>query len=530
MTSHDFRAVLAKVAAGQILTEDEAAAAFDRMMSGDVTPSQMGAFLMGLRVRGEAVSEIAGAARAMRARALAIEAPPGAIDTVGTGGDGSGSFNISTAAAIVVAGAGVPVAKHGNRNFSSKSGAADILAALGVNLDCDMALVKRAIWEAGIGFLMAPRHHSATRHVAPTRVELGTRTIFNLLGPLSNPAGVKRQLVGVFAPEWVEPVADVLGRLGSEHAWVVHGDGMDEITTAGTTRVAELKDGKVTLFELTPEASRAEAREPRGSEGRRPRRQCGAPPRAARRRDRSVARRGRCSTRARALVIAGKAKDVKDGMAVAAKSIDGGKATLALDRLIAITNDRPSAMSDTLARINAYKRDEVAAAKAKRLAGRDRAPCRGGAAAARLRAALERAVAAGRYGLIAEIKTSLAEQRPDPKRFRCRRLGARLCARRRDLPLSPDRRTGISRARSIISKSPREAADLPVLRKDFMLDPYQIHEARAWGADCILIIMASLTDGAAQELETLAFSLGMDALIEVHDEPELRRALSSSRA
>jgi anthranilate phosphoribosyltransferase len=341
MSSEDFRVVLAKVASGEILTEDEAAAAFDRMMSGDVTPSQMGAFLMGLRVRGEAVGEIAGAARAMRARALAVEAPPDAIDTVGTGGDNSGSFNVSTAAAIVVAGAGVPVAKHGNRNFSSKSGSADILAALGVNLDCDMSLVKRAIWEAGIGFLMAPRHHSATRHVAPTRVELGTRTIFNLLGPLSNPAGVKRQLVGVFAPEWVEPVAIVLGRLGSTHAWVVHGDGMDEITTAGTTRVAELKAGKVALFELTPEQlglKRARLADLKG----------GDPSHNAARlwallggeagplRDVVVLNAGA------ALIVAGKAEDVTAGMALAAKSIDSGKAKLALDRLIAITNGRPA--------------------------------------------------------------------------------------------------------------------------------------------------------------------------------------------
>jgi anthranilate phosphoribosyltransferase len=341
MSSQDFRAVLAKVAAGQILTEDEAAAAFDRMMSGDVTPSQMGAFLMGLRVRGEAVSEIAGAARAMRARALAIEAPPGAIDTVGTGGDNSGSFNVSTAAAIVVAGSGVPVAKHGNRNFSSKSGSADILAALGVNLDCDMALVKRAIWEAGIGFLMAPRHHSATRHVAPTRVELGTRTIFNLLGPLSNPAGVKRQLVGVFAPEWVEPVAEVLGRLGSQHAWVVHGDGMDEITTAGTTRIAELKGGKVSVFELTPEQvglKRASLADLRGGDPS----HNAARLRALLDGETGPLRDVVLFNAGAALVIAGKAKDVKDGMAAAAKAIDGGKAKQALDRLIAITNDRPT--------------------------------------------------------------------------------------------------------------------------------------------------------------------------------------------
>jgi anthranilate phosphoribosyltransferase len=337
--SEDFRAVLGKLAGGAILSQDESAAAFDRMMSGDVTPSQMGAFLMALRVRGEQVSEIAGAARAMRARALRIEAPPGAIDTVGTGGDGSGSFNISTAAALVVAGAGVPVAKHGNRNFSSKSGAADILAALGVNLDCDMALVQRAIHEAGICFLMAPRHHSATRHVAPTRVELGTRTIFNLLGPLSNPAGVKRQLVGVFAPEWVRPVAEVLGMLGSERAWVVHGDGMDEITTAGTTRVAELNNGAVSEFDLTPEQAglkRVSLAELRGGDPA----ENAARLRAVLGGEAGALRDIVLLNAGAALTIAGRAGGVTEGMKLAAAAIDGGKARLALDRLIAITNGK----------------------------------------------------------------------------------------------------------------------------------------------------------------------------------------------
>src|SRR5690348_11434675 len=249
----DFKALLGKLAAGQRLSEDESAQAFDRMMSGDATPAQMGAFLMALRLRGETVEEITGAARTMRAKAAHITAPAGAIDTVGTGGDGIGTFNISTAAALVVAGCGVPVAKHGNRAFSSKSGAADVLAALGVNIDCDMEVVRRCLWQVGICFLMAPRHHSATRHVAPTRVELATRTIFNLLGPLSNPAGTRRQLVGVFAPEWVRPIAEVLGRLGAEHAWVVHGDGVDELTTAGVTTVAAFKGDKVRTFEVVPE-------------------------------------------------------------------------------------------------------------------------------------------------------------------------------------------------------------------------------------------------------------------------------------
>src|SRR5271169_4702282 len=245
-----FKPLIAKVAAGATLTRAEAESAFDSMLSGEVTPSQMGGFLMALRVRGETVEEITGAARAMRAKALTIDAPPDAIDTCGTG---SGTFNISTATALVVAGAGVPVAKHGNRNLSSKSGSADVLAALGVNIDADMILVKRSLWEAGIGFLMAPRHHSAMRHVGPTRVELGTRTIFNLLGPLSNPAGARRQLVGTFAPQWVVPMAEVLGRLGAERAWVVHGSGIDELTTTGTTTVAEFKDGKLRGFEVVPE-------------------------------------------------------------------------------------------------------------------------------------------------------------------------------------------------------------------------------------------------------------------------------------
>src|SRR6516225_9900824 len=198
----DLKPLLAHVAAGRSLSEAQAEAAFDIIMSGNATPSQIGAFLMALRVRGETVEEIAGAARIMRAKAIAVDAPAGTIDTCGTGGDSSGSFNISTASALVVAGCGVPVAKHGNRALSSKSGSADVLRALGVNIDADFAIVRRCLWEIGLGFLMAPRHHSATRHVAPARIELGTRTIFNLLGPLSSPAKAPRQLVGVFASEW----------------------------------------------------------------------------------------------------------------------------------------------------------------------------------------------------------------------------------------------------------------------------------------------------------------------------------------
>jgi anthranilate phosphoribosyltransferase len=247
----DLKAPIAKLAAREHLSADDAQAAFNVIMSGDATPAQIGGFLMALRVNGESVDEITGAARAMRAKCTMVAAPANAMDVVGTGGDGTGTYNISTGAAIVVAGAGIPVAKHGNRALSSKSGAADALQALGLNNEADFALIEQAIAEANIGFLMAPRHHSAMRHVAGARVELATRTIFNLLGPISNPAGVTRQLTGVFDRQWVRPLADTLSNLGSEAAWVMHGaDGSDELTTTGISYVAELKDGKITEFEI----------------------------------------------------------------------------------------------------------------------------------------------------------------------------------------------------------------------------------------------------------------------------------------
>jgi len=337
MTEIDFKAILGRLAAGERLSESDSAAAFDVMMSGNATPSQMGAFLMALRLRGETVEEITGAARTMRAKALPITAPPGAVDTVGTGGDGAGTFNISTAAAIVVAGAGVPVAKHGNRNFSSKSGAADILQALGVNLDAGIGAVQRAMQEANIGFLMAPKYHSAMRHVGPTRVELGTRTIFNLLGPISNPAGAKRQLVGVFAAAWVKPVADVLGKLGSERAWVVHGDGLDELTTCGTSIVAELNRGKVETFEVTPDMAGlkpAKLDELRGGD---------PAANAAKLHELLDGAAGPIRdivllNAAAALIVAGKAKDLKEGVAIGAQSIASGAAKQSLAKLVAITN------------------------------------------------------------------------------------------------------------------------------------------------------------------------------------------------
>jgi anthranilate phosphoribosyltransferase len=335
----DLRPLLAQVAAGRALSEAEAEAAFEIIMSGNATPSQMGALLMALRVRGESVDEITGAARIMRAKAVTIDAPPGTIDTCGTGGDGSGSFNISTASALVVAACGVPVAKHGNRALSSKSGSADVLTALGVNIEADTAIVRRCLWEIGIGFLMAPRHHSAMRHVAPTRVELGTRTIFNLLGPMSSPAGARRQLVGVFAPEWARPMAEVLGRLGAERAWVVHGAGMDELTTAGVTKVAEFRDGRVVEFDVVPEEAGLPPADVDDLKGGEPAHNAvlmrdllgGAP---------GALRDIVLLNSAAALVVAGRAEGLRDGADTAARAIDSGAARRVLDRLVAATNGR----------------------------------------------------------------------------------------------------------------------------------------------------------------------------------------------
>jgi anthranilate phosphoribosyltransferase len=339
----DFKALLNVAAAGKPLTGEQAEAAFDIMMSGNATPSQMGGFLMALRVRGETVEEITGAVRAMRAKMTRIEAPAGAIDTCGTGGDAAGTWNISTGAAIVVAACGVPVAKHGNRGLSSKSGAADVLSVLGVNIEADMALVKQALWDAHICFMMAPRHHSAMRHVGPTRVELGTRTIFNLMGPLSNPAGAKRQLTGVFSRTWIGPMAEVLGKLGAERAWVVHGsDGIDELTTTGPSYVAEWKDGKVTSFEVTPEEAglpRATAADLRGGDPATNALAVNALLDGHPGAYRDIV----LYNSAAALLVAGKVATLRAGVQMAADAIAGGQARATLDKLIAITNSRPAA-------------------------------------------------------------------------------------------------------------------------------------------------------------------------------------------
>jgi len=248
----DLKSIIGKLANGETLSRAETQSAFDIIMAGEATPAQIGATLMALRVRGETEEEFAGAVDAMRALMLPVDAPQDAIDIVGTGGDAKGSYNISTCTALVVAGCGVKVAKHGNRSLSSKSGASDVLTALGVNIELTPGQISDCINDAGIGFMFAPAHHSAVRHVGPARVEMATRTIFNLLGPMCNPAGVKRQLLGVFAPQWVLTAANVLQKLGSDKVWVVYGEGFDEVTITGTTQIAALENGKIKTFEVTP--------------------------------------------------------------------------------------------------------------------------------------------------------------------------------------------------------------------------------------------------------------------------------------
>jgi anthranilate phosphoribosyltransferase len=330
-----FRPHFEKVANGEPLTENEAADAFDAIMEGGIPEVQLAGFLVAMKARGETVDEIAGAVRAMRSRMRTVIAPPGAIDVVGTGGDAKGTYNISTATAFVLAGGGVPVAKHGNRAVSSKSGAADVLESLGVNLAATPEDAARALSEASVAFLFAPSYHPAMRHAAPVRQGLKLRTIFNLLGPLSNPAGVKRQVVGVFAPQWVVPLAEVLQRLGADHVWVVHGaDGLDELSTTGETQVAELKDGRIREFAVTPADAEVDPTTL-------PNLLAGTPPESAEAMRRLLA--GECGpfrdivllNAAAAFVVAGKARSLGEGAALAAASLDQGKAAAALDRLVA---------------------------------------------------------------------------------------------------------------------------------------------------------------------------------------------------
>lgn len=334
-----FKAVIAHVAEGRTLDRDDAQAAFGQIMAGECTPAQIGGFLMALRLRGETIDEIAGAVAAMRARMTPVAAPENAVDVVGTGGDGAGTVNVSTCAAFIVAGCGAPVAKHGNRALSSKSGSADVLKALGVDVDLAPDRIADCISQAGIGFMFAPNHHSAMRHVGPARTELGVRTIFNLLGPLANPAGVKRQMVGVFARKWVEPIARALAQLGSQTAWVAHGsDGLDEITVSGPTAIAELKNGEVRSFEITPEDAGL-PRHPKGALAGGDAEANAKALRAVLDGEPGAYRDVAILNAAATLVVAGRAGSLKEAAQLAAKALDNGAAYSRLDALIRVSTE-----------------------------------------------------------------------------------------------------------------------------------------------------------------------------------------------
>ncbi len=326
------------IAADRALTRIEAEVAFTAFFEGDATPAQMGGFLMALRTRGETVDEYAAAASVMRSKCNPVKAPPGAMDIVGTGGDGKGTLNISTATAFVVAGAGVVVAKHGNRNLSSKSGAADALTEMGLNVMVGSDVVERCLREAGIGFMMAPMHHPAIRHVMPARAELGTRTIFNILGPLTNPAGVKRQLTGAFSPALIRPMAETLLALGSEKAWLVHGgDGTDEISIALPTKVAALENGAIHEFEISPEDGGLSPHPFTAILGGTPAENAVAF-RALLRGAKGAYRDAVLLNAAAALIVADRVTSLKDGVAIAAESIDSGAAAAKLATLARITH------------------------------------------------------------------------------------------------------------------------------------------------------------------------------------------------
>jgi len=332
-----FKPLLARLVDGRVLSADEAHAFFAACLRGEPTPAQVAAAVTALRIRGETVEEIAAFATAMREAARTLEHPYDAIDTCGTGGDGQHTFNISTAAALVLAGAGLKVAKHGNRAMSSKSGSSDVLSVLGVNLQATPEQQRRSLDQAGIAFLFAPAYHGAMRHVGPVRAEIGFRTVFNLLGPLSNPAGAKRQVMGVYDPRLLEPLAEVLGRLGATRAWTVHGQGLDELTTTGETEVAEWKDGAVRRFTVTPEDAglpRADLAALRGGDAE----ENAVALRALLDGARGAYRDIVLLNAAAALVVADRAPDLADGAAQAAAVIDEGRAAKALADLVEATN------------------------------------------------------------------------------------------------------------------------------------------------------------------------------------------------
>lgn len=333
----DIKTALNRIADGKDLTGEEMRGVMRVIMAGEATPAQIGAFLMGMRIKGETVGEIAAAVSILREQMVKVTAPEDAIDIVGTGGDGVGSLNISTATALVVAAAGVPVAKHGNKALSSRSGSSQALEALGVRLDLTPEQIGRTIAEANIGFMFAPHHHPAMRHVGPTRAEMGVRTMFNLLGPQSNPAGVKRYLLGVFDNEWVEPVAAALLANQAQSAWVVHGDsGLDELSTTGPSFVSQIKNGNLTSFEVTPEDAGLQRASLDDIVGGDPEYNA-AELRKLLDGEKGAYRDIVLLNAAAAFIVADKVQTLPEGVAMAAEAIDSGKAKATLDKLIAVS-------------------------------------------------------------------------------------------------------------------------------------------------------------------------------------------------
>ncbi len=346
MSGIPFKDFIEKTVSGESLTDEEALRAFQIMMSGGATPAQMAALLVAMRINGETVSEMIGAAKAIRHNALTFDAPEGAIDTCGTGGDATGTYNISTATAIVAAACGVPVVKHGNRSVSSKSGSADIMRVLNVDLTAPAEVMQQALHDCNLCFLMAPTYHKAMRHVAPVRQELGMRTLFNLLGPLSNPGGVKRQLMGVYSADLIEPLAKVLRELGCEHAWVVHGHGgLDEISLTGPTKAAILKDNEITLTEIHPSDAGLELCEMEELKGGEATENAAALEQVLAGK-KSAYRDIVCLNTAASLVIAGKTNNLAEGVILSAEAIDNGSARHVLNQLIEITNQNKNSQEN----------------------------------------------------------------------------------------------------------------------------------------------------------------------------------------
>lgn len=496
---------LTRVLDGATLTQADMAECITGVLSGAATTAQIAALLGALRVRGETVEELAGAATAVRAMATRVHVnSPVIVDTCGTGGDGRGTFNISTAAAIVASACGATVAKHGNRSVSSKCGSADVLEALGVRLDLPPDELSKVIALTRLGFLFAPAHHPAFKHVASVRRELGVRTLFNLVGPLANPANANRQVLGVFDPKLAPALAQVLARLGTERALVVHGGGLDEISVCGPTTVCELAHGRVTTWELTPEElglTRRQEAELAGGD-------------AAHNADiiREVLggahggpRDAVVANAAAALYVAGEVSSLKDGVRRAAMSLDSGAAEAHFERFVRIQSGQQNTLDEIVSKLKV-----VDAAPRSREPGRLKAALSPRGGPTRVIAEVKRRSPSA--GLIAEI--------PDPGALARQYVTTGAAA---ISVLTNEAHFGGSIADLA---AVRGAVGVPVLRKEFIVDRRQLDEASAAGADAVLLIVAVLGRGLRRMLLT-AQSLGLDALVEVHDEAELDVALAA---